>query len=130
MSPEVFFRKRQTKKTDIWALGILLYELFHGYAPFKGTRMDSVIKKILKNTISFKKSLRTDIKKLVIRILAFKPHQRPSIDEILSNPIFRCFSAQPPRTPLKSTKRGLLRQKSSLESNSIAEYQEKLTLKT
>ena len=34
MAPEVFFRKQQTKKTDVWALGILLYELFHGNAPF------------------------------------------------------------------------------------------------
>jgi len=29
MAPEVIFNGRQTKKTDIWALGILLYELFH-----------------------------------------------------------------------------------------------------
>ncbi len=29
MAPEVFFSKSQTKKTDIWALGILMYEMFH-----------------------------------------------------------------------------------------------------
>jgi serine/threonine protein kinase len=34
MAPEIFEKKRQTKKTDIWALGILLYELMHGYAPY------------------------------------------------------------------------------------------------
>lgn len=40
MAPEIFQKKRQTKMTDIWALGILLYELFHGYAPFRGNRLD------------------------------------------------------------------------------------------
>ena len=33
--------------TDIWALGILLYELFHGYAPFRGKRPEDIGKKIL-----------------------------------------------------------------------------------
>ncbi len=57
MSPEVFFRKRQTKKTDIWALGIFLYELMHYKAPFRGSRMNSVIQNILKNTMMFKKDI-------------------------------------------------------------------------
>lgn len=34
MAPEIFEKQRQTKKTDIWALGVLLYELTHGYAPY------------------------------------------------------------------------------------------------
>lgn len=42
MAPEIFMKKRQTKMTDVWALGILLYELFHGYAPFRGNRLDVV----------------------------------------------------------------------------------------
>ncbi len=36
MAPEIFEKKWQTKKTDIWSLGILLYELTHGYAPYWG----------------------------------------------------------------------------------------------
>ncbi len=40
MAPEIFLKKRQTKATDVWALGILLYELFHGYAPYRGVRLD------------------------------------------------------------------------------------------
>lgn len=34
MAPEIFFKNKQTKKTDIWALGVLLYEILHGHAPF------------------------------------------------------------------------------------------------
>lgn len=37
MAPEILNKKPQTFSIDIWALGILLFEMFHKYAPFKGT---------------------------------------------------------------------------------------------
>lgn len=36
MAPEVLKNEMQGFETDIWAIGILLFELFHGYEPFKG----------------------------------------------------------------------------------------------
>lgn len=36
MAPEMLLNKPYDFKLDIWCLGILLYELIHGYAPFKG----------------------------------------------------------------------------------------------
>ncbi len=46
MALEIYTGDRQTKKTDIWALGVLLYEFFHGYAPFRGKGMEDIINKI------------------------------------------------------------------------------------
>ena len=34
MSPEMIFNGVYTKKNDIWALGILLYEMIHGKSLF------------------------------------------------------------------------------------------------
>ena len=36
MAPEMILNKPHDHKLDIWCLGILLYELLHGYPPFKG----------------------------------------------------------------------------------------------
>ena len=85
MAPEIFFRNKQTKKTDVWALGILLYELFHGYAPFRGIRIDTVIQAIMKNVVAFKKNLYPEVKNLVIKILIFDPKKRPDIHEIIQH---------------------------------------------
>ena len=92
MAPEVFFRNKQTKKTDIWALGVLLYELFHGYAPFRGLRMDTVMHAIMRNVIAFKKNLSADIKDLIVKILIFDPKKRPAIQEILDHPLMSAFA--------------------------------------
>ena len=35
MSPELVSNEKYDKSVDIWALGILLYEMLHGYSPFK-----------------------------------------------------------------------------------------------
>jgi serine/threonine protein kinase len=34
MAPEMILRKPYTHKIDIWGLGILLFELIEGHAPF------------------------------------------------------------------------------------------------
>ena len=36
MAPEMVKGLPHDYKLDIWCLGILLYEMLHGYAPFKG----------------------------------------------------------------------------------------------
>lgn len=87
MAPEVILRQKQTKKTDIWALGILLYELFHGNAPFRGNRMDAILEQITQNRILFKKNVDPEIKDLIVKILKFYPQDRPTIEQIFEHPL-------------------------------------------
>ena len=35
MAPEIVKEKPYDKGVDVWSLGILLYELTHGYSPFR-----------------------------------------------------------------------------------------------
>ena len=42
MAPEMIQRKAYDRSIDTWALGVLLYELIHGKAPFEGGNKDEV----------------------------------------------------------------------------------------
>lgn len=46
MSPEALNRKIQGKEVDIWALGVLLYELYHNKEPFPGRNSKDVLDSI------------------------------------------------------------------------------------
>jgi len=35
MAPEVVKEEPYSKAIDIWSLGVLLYEILHGYSPFR-----------------------------------------------------------------------------------------------
>ena len=57
MSPEIVNKKQYSKEIDIWSLGILLYEMIHGYSPFKPNKENfnakEVIEKIKLDDINF-----------------------------------------------------------------------------
>lgn len=62
MSPEIVKEIPYNFEIDVWSLGILLYELTHGYAPFRAEEDDSedyneIFKKILKYKFNIEKEL-------------------------------------------------------------------------
>ena len=86
--PEIYKGEKQTKKTDVWALGILLYELFEGKAPFRGISKEFVMEEIEKFDLVFREDLDQRIKKLILRILVVDPVKRVSTEEILEDEAF------------------------------------------
>ena len=54
MAPEIFKNFKYSSKVDIWSLGILLYEMYHKYSPFKGNSIFNIFQNIKKNDIKFK----------------------------------------------------------------------------
>jgi serine/threonine protein kinase len=85
MSPEMVQNKPYDYKIDIWALGILLFELISGRAPFKGNSPDEVLDQ-MKTKIFFgdkfskiKFILVPEEIELIKSILRVTPHKRPTI---------------------------------------------------
>jgi serine/threonine protein kinase len=90
LAPEMVNRSGHDKSVDIWALGILLFEMLTGRTPF------SMIgdKNELFNSIIISKINWTDdfpylAKDLVSKILCINPNNRPSLDEIINHQWFR-----------------------------------------
>lgn len=71
--------------------GILLYELFHGKAPFRGNSSQEVGKKLLKREMKFKKSIDRDVAGWIIKMLQIYPKERPNIDQILEDGYFKQY---------------------------------------
>lgn len=85
MAPEIYKNKSYDNKVDIWSLGILMYELLHGYSPFKGKAMKEIYSNIIKQRIKFEDWVCHDARVLINEILSQNPKDRPTISEILKS---------------------------------------------
>jgi hypothetical protein len=56
----------------VWSLGILLYELVHGRAPFTGVHPREISDKIMRGVIRFKPGVSNEYKDLVNSILKYE----------------------------------------------------------
>jgi len=57
------------KSADIWALGILLFELLSGYPPFYDNEPIGIYKKIIAGIIEFPRFLEIKVKDLIRKLL-------------------------------------------------------------
>lgn len=86
MSPESLQGKMQTQKSDIWSLGILLFELFFNIEPYAGTSCESQYHLIMNQPLKFgEREIPREVKELIGSMLQIKPQDRITVNQILSN---------------------------------------------
>ena len=84
LSPEICLGRRYDHKSDVWSLGVLLYELTTLRHPFTGTSMGELTRKITRGKFAPPPShFGADLRELIKDMLCTNPEKRPSIDEIL-----------------------------------------------
>mmetsp|Transcript_27947 Transcript_27947/g.42245 ORF Transcript_27947/g.42245 Transcript_27947/m.42245 type:complete len:156 (+) Transcript_27947:1085-1552(+) len=91
MAPEMIQNKAHNHTLDIWSLGILLYELVHGKAPFTGVHPREISEKIMAGNIRFKPGVTADYKDLVLAILKANPTERIPLVKVFDHPWIRNF---------------------------------------
>ena len=88
LSPEILENKPYDSKTDIWALGVLLYEMMTFKMPFNANSLPMLSVKIMRGNYTPPPSVYTkDLREIVSKCLTVKPSRRPTIQEILAMPI-------------------------------------------
>lgn len=91
MAPEVYLRSPQTQKVDIWALGILFYEMNHFITPFRNDTLEEIKKKIEEKRLKFKSDFPSDFIDFIYDLLKYNPDERPNCKQILNHKIFDCL---------------------------------------
>jgi NIMA (never in mitosis gene a)-related kinase len=89
-SPELCLSKPYNNKSDIWALGCILYELTTLNHAFDATSMKALVQKILRGVYPpIHASYSKELKDLIAAMLNIDPTKRPHIAAIVQLPFIR-----------------------------------------
>ncbi len=85
MSPELFKNKPYNFKSDVWALGCILYEMITFKHAFDADSLQNLAQKIIKgNFLALNpKQYSKQLIELVTKMLHTNPNMRPTVSEIL-----------------------------------------------
>ena len=86
LAPEMINQQGHSTNLDLWNLGVLLFELLTGTAPFQASNQQAMFEKILKVRINFPKNFPPLAKDLISKMLKVNPEERISLTEILNHP--------------------------------------------
>ena len=81
-SPEMFKNEGYDKRVDIWAIGVLLFELLCGYPPFRNDNLKQNIQNI---KINWPNNINYLGKDLISKILKYNPDDRLTLKEIINH---------------------------------------------
>ena len=86
LAPEMINKEGHSTSLDLWNLGVLLFELLTGTAPFQATNQEAMFQKILAVRINFPKNFPPLAKDLIVKMLKANPAERISLAEITNHP--------------------------------------------
>lgn len=89
LSPEVVEGLPHHQSVDIWAIGILIYEMIVGTPPFLTNSFRETYKKIRNVEYDIPNYVSDNAKHLIQMILVHDQYERPSCDDILNHPFFK-----------------------------------------
>ena len=110
MAPELIKELPYNHAIDVWSLGVLLYELIHGYSPFRAQEghcnedYTQIFKNILRNNLKVEKKISDDCSDLIKKLLTPDNQNRIKIKDIFRHPWVVFFEEEYKHEQLKKHK--------------------------
>ena len=90
LSPEILENKPYDAKSDIWSLGVLLYEMMTFKMPFSANSFPILVVKILRGNYTPPPTIYSkDLREIIDKCLIVDYRKRPTIQQILNFPIIQ-----------------------------------------
>lgn len=90
VSPELLKHNLCGFESDVWALGCILYQFFHGTPPFKGQTEYLTFEKIINVEYKYRpNAIPSDVTNIIDQLLIAEPLERLTIPQIMSCKWFR-----------------------------------------
>ena len=90
LSPELWRRAPYSKKSEMWALGVVLYEVMALKRPFGGKNMDELIDNILHaRRLPLPNHFSPELSAVCTSLLSLDPKARPSLRHLFMQPFIR-----------------------------------------
>nr|XP_035977954.1 serine/threonine-protein kinase Nek8 isoform X1 [Halichoerus grypus] len=88
ISPELCEGKPYNQKSDIWALGCVLYELASLKRAFEAANLPALVLKIMSGTFApISDRYSPELRQLVLSLLSLEPSRRPPLSHIMAQPL-------------------------------------------
>ena len=88
MSVQILKYQPYSSKCDIWAVGVIYYEMLHGYVPWTGRTEYEFVSNMENKPLKLDPKLSAESKDFLIKCLGIREENRISWDELFELPIF------------------------------------------
>jgi serine/threonine protein kinase len=88
MSPQILNRVGYTTKSDLWSVGLIYYEMLHGFTPWPANNEIQLINNIMSRQIAFDASVSEKSRDWIKAALKIKEEDRMSWEDAYNHPLF------------------------------------------
>lgn len=86
LSPEMVKGEPHHKNVDLWSIGVLMFELVVGKAPFHSEGYDATYRKIMKVEYRVPAHISKAATHLISKLLVFNPQERLPLEDVATHP--------------------------------------------
>lgn len=87
MSPQLLNQQQYTNKSDLWSVGLIFYEMLHGFTPWPANNELQLINNINCKPIVFDPAISETSKDFIRKCLRKKEEDRMSWEEAFAHPV-------------------------------------------